>query len=85
MRKSAQNNSSNGRPDVALESILHGELNVALQGAPQSLLFSATEDAKGDKKNAFDVAFDGALEDSFASAIEDTTEGLSEGTPKGVP
>ena len=34
MRKSAQNNSSNGGPDAALESTLHGGFNVALKGPP---------------------------------------------------
>ena len=34
MRKGAQNNSSNGGPDVALENTLHGEVNVTLEGAP---------------------------------------------------
>ena len=36
MRKSAKNNSSNGGPDTALEDTLHGEVNVTLEGAPQS-------------------------------------------------
>ena len=36
MRKSSQNNSSNGEPDDALEGTLDGGLNVALEGAPQS-------------------------------------------------
>ena len=31
--KSAQNNSYNCVPDAALEGTLHGELNVALEGA----------------------------------------------------
>ena len=34
MRKSAQNNSSDGGPDAAIEGTLHGGLNVALEGAP---------------------------------------------------
>ena len=31
MRKRAQNNSSNGLPDAALEGTLHDRLNVALE------------------------------------------------------
>ena len=34
MRKSAQSNSSNGRPDAALEGTLNGVVNVTLEGAP---------------------------------------------------
>ena len=34
MHKSAQNNSSSGGPDAALEGTLHGGVNVALKGAP---------------------------------------------------
>ena len=34
MHKSAQNNSSNGGPDAALEGTLHSEVNVGLEGAP---------------------------------------------------
>ena len=34
MRRSAQNNSSNGGPDAAIEGTLHGRVNVALEGAP---------------------------------------------------
>ena len=33
MRKSAQNNSSDGGPDAVIEDTLHGGLNVALEGA----------------------------------------------------
>ena len=35
MRKIVQNNSFNGGPDAALESTLHGEVYVALEGAAQ--------------------------------------------------
>ena len=34
MRKSAQNNSSNGGPDATLEGTLHSKVNVALEDAP---------------------------------------------------
>ena len=34
MRRSAQNNSSNGEPYATLEGTLHGRVNVALEGAP---------------------------------------------------
>ena len=34
MRKSAQNNASNGEPDATLEGTLHGGVDVALEGAP---------------------------------------------------
>ena len=34
MRKGAQNNSSNGGHDAALEGTLHSEVSVALEGAP---------------------------------------------------
>ena len=34
MRKNAQNNSSNGGPDAALEGTLHSEVNGALEGEP---------------------------------------------------
>ena len=34
MRKSAQNNLSNGGPDVSLEGTLHEGLNEVLEGAP---------------------------------------------------
>ena len=34
MRKSAQNNLSNGGPDVSLEGRLYDGLNVVLEGAP---------------------------------------------------
>ena len=34
MRKNAQNNSSNGGLDAALEGTPHNEVNVALEGAP---------------------------------------------------
>ena len=34
MRRSAQNNSSNGGPDAAIGDTLHGRGNVALEGAP---------------------------------------------------
>ena len=34
MCKSAQNNSSNGEPDAALEGTLYDRVNVALESAP---------------------------------------------------
>ena len=36
MRQSAQNNSSNGGPDAALEGTLHVVVNDTLEGAPKS-------------------------------------------------
>ena len=38
MLKGAQNDSSNDGPDTALEGTLHGELNVAFEGATWSSL-----------------------------------------------
>ena len=34
MPKRAQNSSSNGEPDAAVEDTLHGRVNVTLEGAP---------------------------------------------------
>ena len=34
MRKSAQNNSSNGGPDATIGVTIHGGLNVAFESAP---------------------------------------------------
>ena len=71
-------------PDVALESALHGGLNVRLEGIFWSSLQSAIEDAQeGDKKGAFDVRLDGSLKGAFISVIEDTLS-IHLNTPKDV-
>ena len=50
-------------------------VNVALEGAPQSSILKAIEDAQ-------EVAFGVVLESAFVSAIEGALEGISESKPK---
>lgn len=50
-------------------------VNVAFEGAPQSSILKAIEDA-------VEVAFGGVLESAFVSAIEGALERTSESTPK---
>ena len=50
-------------------------VSVALEGAPQTSILKAIEDAQ-------EVTFGGVLESAFASAIEGALEGTFESTPK---
>ena len=81
MRKSAQNNSSNGGPDAALRGYTSWLSQCCSWSCTlEFILKSHWRCITKWQKDVFDIALEGV----FVSAIVDTTEGSSESTPKFV-